>query len=404
MNKARVSVIRHGYYPRDAHVKKHVEALVEAGFAVDVYCLREPGEAATARDDGASIYRLPVAHRRKSSRRYVFEYLAFMLLASALLFVKSLRRKYDIVEVYNVPDVLLFAALPARLRGSKVIFYFFEFMPEQTADVLGVSMKHPFIRLMLGVEALCTRFADHVMTWSPYSREVIVQRCLPEGKPLTMVLNVADSKVFYPRPRPAEATRAFRLFTHGSVLERYGIQTVIQAVPLLRAKVPHLQVRILGDGEYRPNLQQLAEDLGVTDVVEFVDWVPFAEVPEQIAQADVCLVLTSAPWLLPNKLFEYAAMQKPVVAADSPTLRSVYGDSAVWYFTPSDHEDLANQVLALYARDEERAARVDAAYAYFLQQQWAKAKEVYVGVHDQLLDRPRIVAASARTTINDEAQ
>ena len=40
----RICVIRHGYYPDDVRVRKEVHTLREAGYAVDVVCLRCKGQ------------------------------------------------------------------------------------------------------------------------------------------------------------------------------------------------------------------------------------------------------------------------------------------------------------------------------------------------------------------------
>src|SRR5439155_24949014 len=61
----------------------------------------------------------------------------------------------------------------------------------------------------------------------------------------------------------------FRLVTHGTLLHRYGIQTLLEAVALLRGRIPGLHLQIIGDGEYRPALERLPAHLELEDVVAF---------------------------------------------------------------------------------------------------------------------------------------
>ncbi|HEY8489589.1 MAG TPA: glycosyltransferase family 4 protein [Dehalococcoidia bacterium] len=381
----RICVVRQNYFPEEAHVRKNVDALVDAGFQVDVICLRDAGEP--ARDDyrGGRVYRLPLRHKRGGRLRYLFEYAAFFLMALGVLTALSLRRRYAVVEVYSIPDFLVFAALPARLRRARVVLYLFEMMPEQVRHEYGLAPSHPLYRLALWLERRAVRFADRVITVSPHQREVVRERSGPRTEP-ALVLNVPDEALF--APRPVARGDAFRIMTHGSLLRRYGIQTLIRAVPLLRDEIPNVEVWIVGDGEYREPLAALARELGVEANVRFVGWVPIERVPGYIAQADVCLVPVSAPWLLPNKLFEYAAMGKPVVASATPALQAVFDADAVAYFRADDERDLAQHILELY-RDPARAARMAAAArAVYQRSAWSAMKADYVGVHQALLTCP----------------
>jgi glycosyltransferase involved in cell wall biosynthesis len=64
--------------------------------------------------------------------------------------------------------------------------------------------------------------------------------------------------------------------------ERYkGIEQVISAVAALRDRFPELEYRIVGDGDYRPHLEDCARQQGVADLVRFLGRVP----PDALAQA-----------------------------------------------------------------------------------------------------------------------
>jgi glycosyltransferase involved in cell wall biosynthesis len=377
----RICVIRQNYFPEEAHVRKNVDALVDAGFQVDVVCLRAPGERAREAYRGGRVYRLPLTHRRGGKLRYAFEYAAFFLMALGLLALLSLRRRYHAVEVYNVPDLLIFAALPARVRGARAVLYLFEMMPEQVRHEYGLGPSHPLYRLVLWLEGRSVRFADRVITVSPHQKQVVVERSRPRAEP-ALVLNVPDERLFVPGAAPRHG--AFRVMTHGSLLRRYGIQTLIRAVPLLQADIPNLEVWIVGEGEYRGALEALARQLGVEAHVRFIGWVPIERVPGYISQADVGLVPVSAPWLLPNKLFEYAAMGKPVVASATPALQAVFGADAVAYFQAGDEEDLARCIRGLHADPAAAARMAEAARAVATQYAWPAMRRAYVEVYEAL--------------------
>jgi glycosyltransferase involved in cell wall biosynthesis len=379
-------MLRQSYFPEEAHVRKNVDALTDAGFAVDVVCLRAPGEAARERYRDGIVHRLPLTHKRGGTLRYLFEYAAFLLMAAVLLTARSVRRRYDIIEVYNIPDALVLAALPARLLGSKIVFYMFELMPEQAADEWELPQDHALVRRLRWLERVAVRVADRVITVSPYDKDIVQRRDAPRSAP-AVIPNVPEERLFNARRsvQPVARNGVFRILTHGSILRRYGIQTLVRALPHLIERIPRVEVTVLGEGEYRSDLEALSRDLGVEDSVRFPGWIAHEDVPAEIARADVGVVPPSVPWLLPNKLFEYVAMGKPVVAAASPSLSAVFANDCIAYFWPDDERDLARRIIELY-EDRSRAQRLATnALRVFDAYRWELVRETYVALHEELL-------------------
>jgi glycosyltransferase involved in cell wall biosynthesis len=60
-----------------------------------------------------------------------------------------------------------------------------------------------------------------------------------------------------------------RLVFLGHLLEKQGVQIVIQALPKVRLKVPSVTFSVIGDGPFLPILRQCAQSAGVTDAVDF---------------------------------------------------------------------------------------------------------------------------------------
>ncbi len=387
----RVCIVRQNYFPAEDHVRKNVDALTDAGFQVDVICLRAPGETSREEYRGGTVSRLPIMHKRTSKLRYVFEYGAFLLIAFSLLAVRSIKRRYDIVELYNVPDLIVFAALPAKLFGSKIILFMFEMTPEQTGNNYGLDDDSRLMRFLRWAEGISVRFAHRVIFTSPYQRDLIVERSRLRSDP-TVVMNVPEESIFKPSSAAYEPDGVFRVITHGSILRRYGIQTLIRAVPHLTDRIPDLEVTILGDGEYRDELVQISAELGVTDHVRFLASVPHKLVPDMIARADIGVVPMLIMSILPNKLFEYVAMKCPVVSSLSPSLTGLFDDSAIAYFTPDDERDLARRILELYD-DPARAERLaQNAHEVYDRYRWENARLDYIGVHEKLVGTETVAA------------
>jgi len=142
--RERVCFIRMNYFPEEAHVRKNAEALTEAGYDVDIICLRQKGEKPREDHGSGRIYRLPLSHKRSGALRYVFEYGAFFAMAFWLVTFLHLRKRYKIVETYNVPDVIVFVALVPRLLGAKLVLRSEARRPRREVYALDGAHQRPF--------------------------------------------------------------------------------------------------------------------------------------------------------------------------------------------------------------------------------------------------------------------
>jgi phosphatidylinositol alpha-1,6-mannosyltransferase len=66
-----------------------------------------------------------------------------------------------------------------------------------------------------------------------------------------------------------------------------GIDTVIKALPAVRAAHPGARYAVAGVGDRGPQLEQLARDLGLGDAVRFLGAVPDADLPALYNAADL---------------------------------------------------------------------------------------------------------------------
>jgi glycosyltransferase involved in cell wall biosynthesis len=345
--------------------------------------------------NGVEVHRLPVEHRRGSVLRYAWEYAAFTALALLKVASLHLRRRFQVVEVDNMPDILLLSALVPRLTGARLIFYVFDNMPELLQVTRGVGPRHPLFRLLATVERLAATVADRVVVTQEIARRIMQSRGIPANK-LTVVLNSADEAIFTPRPprgRPRRRGEAFEIVSHGVILERYGLQVLIDALPEIAQEIPEVRVQIFGEGEYRAELEARARRNGVAHLVRFRGFVPQEELLESLSHADLGYVGMLCDVMLSNKLMEYVALGVPVVLSRWPTFEHYFPDDAVTYFQPGRPDDLARAIRAIYQDPERARARAERAAALYAGYRWSVQREVYLGIYAELLG-----AAAARSS------
>src|SRR4051812_45167439 len=118
-----ICILVQNYYEIDIRVRRKAEALVAAGYTVDVLALASSySSAGNYSLNGVNVYTLTLGKKRGSLARYFYEYAAFFFWCFSKLFALMNKRHYEIIDVNNLPDFLVFAALYAKLRGAKVVF------------------------------------------------------------------------------------------------------------------------------------------------------------------------------------------------------------------------------------------------------------------------------------------
>lgn len=373
-------------------MRRNAEALVEKGHQVDLFCLRALGQASCETISGVNAYRFPVQHHRQGIARYLFEYWAFFLLTFLTLTWRHIRRHYDIVEVDTMPDFLVFSTVVPKLLGARVVLYLFEAMPEAFASKYGIDKDHPVIKCIAFIEQLAIRYADHVITACEAFRSVFVARGAPKDK-ITVVLNVPNEGVFrpdlvadYQEKHRRDGSPGFTLITHGTLTEIYGVQVLIRAVARLKDQLPGLKLLVVGGGEFSRSLKALAQELGVSDIADFTGWVCQENVVKMILDADVGVVPILGGYgemMVPNKLFEYVALGKPVVSSSLRGIRHYFGEDSLLFFNPGDDSSLAKSIERLYRDLQLRESIALKASKIYEQYRWQRAKEVYCGLFEE---------------------
>jgi glycosyltransferase involved in cell wall biosynthesis len=391
-------MIVHAYYEEDPRVRREAEALVAAGWEVDVLGLRRAGEGSTAVVAGVNLHRLPVGrHQGAGLFVYLAEYGAFLFRALWAATRAHRRRHYALVEVHSLPDYLVFAALPLKLAGVPVLLDLHEAMPEFFRSRFPKAANPISYRLLRLQERLSIAFANEVMTVN----EPLAERLRGFGvKPdrLTVILNSPDLGIFNPAAYPTRKFMAdgrLRIVYTGALTPTYELDVVLRAVAelaRLRPKLP-LTATFYGRGDALPALEALAAELGIADRVDFPGRIPIEDVPRAVAEGDIGVAPTRLdPFTgmsLSTKLLEYAAMGKPVVASRLPTVERYFAPDTLSVYEPGDPESLAATILGLVDDAPGRRTRVDRTRQRVDELSWARQAETYKSVVDRLTAHSR---------------
>jgi len=382
----RALVVRQMYYDNDPLLRREVDALVDDGFEVEILCMRRDGETSHEQVGRIAVRRLPLSHVRGGIGRYLYEYAAFLALAGTYVTFMHLRRPYDVVQVNTPPDTLVFCAIVPRLTGTPVILHLAETMPEFFATKFKTSLDTRAVRLVGWFERLSIGFASTVITCTEQMREAFASRGSDPSR-ISVILNSADERVFDTERVAAQARvdDDFVLICHGTMEERYGLDTLVAATSILRDELPDLRVELIGGGTYRPILERMVAERGLEGRVTFSQgWVAMDDLVRAIQRADVGIVAMKRDPFRDithcNKMFDFITMRKPVIASRTRAVEEYFGDECFELFESSNAADLARAIRRLHDDPARRASLVERATRRNELYRWPRQRAHYLRI------------------------
>lgn len=181
-------------------------------------------------------------------------------------------------------------------------------------------------------------FANKVLSWGAPSEKVVT------------IHNGFDPKTFNPQTHPVEIpVDGTILFTARRLVEKNGLEYLIKAMPKIVEKYD-AHLLIAGDGPHKPQLQRLAETLGLRKNILFIGLVPHQKLPPYIVRSDIAII----PSLMESSslfLIESMACKKAVVASNVGGIPEVLNRNCGVLVKPMDESALSTALLYLLSND-----------------------------------------------------
>lgn len=387
MNK-RICTVIFAYYPMDPRARRGVEALVDAGFEMDLICLRNQDEAPEEIIHGVHTYRLPLQKKRGSKLRYLWEYFAYFVLAFFKLSWLFIRKRYRIVHVNNMPDFLVFSALIPRLFGCKVVLDLQDPMPEVFIAKYNMKPSHWLIRTLRVLEKLSATFANEVLTANIAFEDLFVRSCKREKQ--TILMNSPDESIFTPQtPIPAKNKEKFIVMFHGTIVERNGLGDALYAINKIKDKISGLEFHVYGEGDFVSRFLDIKQALQLDDVVFFHGYTLIEDIAEALKGIDLGVIPNKrSPFTeinLPTRIFECLRMGKPVIAPDTRGIRDYFGSDDLFFFNPDEENSLADTILRAYESPALRDKMVENGLKVCEPHWWETEKQVLINMDKRLM-------------------
>jgi glycosyltransferase involved in cell wall biosynthesis len=308
-----VHVLRQGR--SDYRLIRGATALSEAGFSVTIVDV-ETERTCPVQEyaDSLSLEHIVVPTWHKSRKFEPW----FFIVAVKTFFLSILRLMCMRADIYHACEL---TALPAcyivsRLLRKPLIFeiYDLQFPVPET----GVAFWRRVGAYLYGI--LLPRCAAVIVT-SPFHTKEIRDRFRTPA--LALVRNI-------PKYREVQKTDRLRQYLglspstrialyQGYIQSDRGLDALVHVAPFLEVDTV---IVIKGKGSDQARLEALIADRGVADRIKVIPFVPYDEMLDWVASADIGLIVhppdfsLNVQTLLPNKLFEYLMAGLPVLTSD----------------------------------------------------------------------------------------
>jgi len=262
------------------------------------------------------------------------------------------QRKIDAVVTVGAGDRMFWGRLAAKAAGVPVIL----------TALHSTGWPDVVNRLNRMLTPITDGFIGVAQEHGRYLREV---ERFPAHK-VFVIPNGVDVQRFQPGPADPKLRAEFGLDASNPVAgivaalrPEKNHEQFLTAAAKVRAELPAARFLIVGDGETRPALEQLCQELGLTEAVIFAG--TRSDVPELLSLMDV-VVLTSHMEANPVTILEAMACGKPFVAPRVGSIPETIVEGETGYLTtPGSDEETAARLLDILRSPERAAAMGQAA-------------------------------------------
>jgi glycosyltransferase involved in cell wall biosynthesis len=355
-----ICLIYQGEFPREERIEKTAKSLVANGHRVFLLC-NDYGKHEAREEVLGDVHVVRVGPRltsRQASRILKFPVFLNPLWIWSLFHVT---RKYaiDVLQVIDLPVSPAVLAV-GRIYRLPVLYDMWENYPEALRGWARRDWKYLVFKnykVARAVEKWVTKRVDHIFTVVDEARDRLIADGVTATR-ISVVTNGVDLDLFLKTAAPVDASfdldqGAYKLFYVGEITIERGLDDIVRALKLVRTTVPNVRLYIAGTGRDLPRLKSLAEAEGVRDLVRFLGFLPFDQIHTYVIKSDLCLVPhvynDFINTTIPNKLFQYMAMQKPVLVSNAkPLARIVAQCGCGFIFTSGSPEDAAAKIVSAH--------------------------------------------------------
>jgi len=224
-------------------------------------------------------------------------------------------------------------AIIARLKRRPFVLEIRDLWPKSVVE-LGQLSEGPILSALEALERWLYRSASGVVVNTRTFHDHIAARGVASDR-IELIYNGIDPTLFHPRPKNVELLEKYDLEKYftvayvGTLGLAHGLTLLIDVAERLKTR-SDLRFVLIGDGADREKLEADIAQRGLENVM-LLGLQPRDTMPDWIASIDILLVLLRDlpvfETVIPSKIFEFLAEERPVVLAARGEIRRMMDDA-----------------------------------------------------------------------------
>jgi len=289
-------------------------------------------------------------------------------------------KKYDIVHYYFSLPTAFLSLLPGKhrcvpyiisLRGSDVPNY----------DIFNKKLELLHL-IFLPITKLIWKRAKAVIAVTTSLKQTALNT--NPNQLIDVIPNGIDTNIFSPAVDYKGNDNKFRLITVSRLIERKGIQYVLNALSEINDESIHLT--IIGEGNFEDELRDICEKHGLNNVVTFMGFRRRDTIPAYFSKSDV-FILPSLAEAFGNVIGEAMACGLPIISTNEGGIPDLVGEENGILVEAGNVVQIKSAIMAMKTNEEMRI-RMGKTNRVKIEQKykWEKVALAYNRIYEESLN------------------
>ena len=268
----------------------------------------------------STSYKKGIVGEEVSVRRASFGVIDYLIDALQVAWwVYKQKSKFSLFIGINPINCIIGLFFRKIVKTKKVIFYAIDFTPKRFENSLLNYLYHK-------LEIYCVVHSDEVWNVSPRiaeGREQFLQIPNDPTHQIVVPMGIWNKNI---KKRDFKDIKKHQLLFVGHLLEKQGVQLVLDAIPDIIRRIPDFKFIVVGGGEYLNILRKKAIDLHIEKHVKFLGWIKDRPTLDSMMSESACAIAIYKPekeklynftyYSDPTKLKDYLGAGLPIILTD----------------------------------------------------------------------------------------
>jgi len=376
--------------PFDRRVWQEATTLKENNARVSIICPKMKGYLTAFESiDGIEIYRHPLPIEAKGAFGYLIEYSTALFWEFFLSWKIFFKHRFQVIHGCNPPDLIFLVAIWFKILGVKYIFDHHDINPE--LYIAKYNRKGLFYRMMVMFERWTFRVANFSIATNESYKEIAIRRGRMKEEKVQVIRSgpKLDRLKIVPPDKAYCNGRKYLVGYVGVIGAQEGIDLLLESIRHIVNLRQDIQFSIIGGGSDLKQMEQLSNELGLSDFVTFHGRVSDSKLIKILNTADVCVNPDKPSEMnnlsTMNKIMEYMALRKPIVQYDLKEGRFSAMEASL-YAKQGDIEDFAEKIIYLIDHADVRDEMGTFGYNRVLNElSWEYESKKLIGFYQKVL-------------------